>query len=62
MLAYDAYIRNVKKKVAMACQKVCKQSRDDIKVKVNIYTKPYPYTVGLAETYTSSTIHLSIHR
>ena len=29
------------KNVGMARQKVCKQGRDDIKVKVNKYTKPH---------------------
>ena len=27
----------------MACQKVCKQGKDDIIVKVYYFTKPYPY-------------------
>ena len=37
-------IKNVKKDVGMACQKVYKQGRDDsIKAKVNIKAMPHPY-------------------
>ena len=34
-------IKNVKKNIGMACQKVCKQGRDDIIVKVNLQS-PIP--------------------